>query len=329
MKRTLLGMLATLAVALLPSARTASAQEINFASHSEIMTVLERQNQRIAELEATQHVGGGAGGCCSTTGCDSCCGSSCCDPCCRPGGVIGGVELSFLKFHESLGTRGADGTDLDGDYDPAYRLWAGYQGSDGLGWRVRYWEFDHATEGDSVAAPGVRTDSFDVDTYVFDLEFVDSMNLGCNWDASVFSGFRYVEFDHLRQSRVVATGTVFNAHEFDTAAYGLTLGGELRRCIGNGLAAFVNTRASVLFGDENEYTGAVLTLVDEELNNIYYIYEAQAGVQWTSELQSGGYLFARAAAEVQYWDNFVGEPFFDGGEAVGFGGVSLSAGIIR
>jgi hypothetical protein len=160
------------------------------------------------------------------------------------------------------------------------------------------------------------------------------MNLGCNWDASVFSGFRYVEFEHLRASRFNATGLNFSAAEFDTAAYGLTLGGELRRCIGNGLAAFVNARGSVLFGDEDEYAQTIdvspeLLLVDEELNNIYYIWEAQAGVQWTRELQQGGYLFARAAAEVQFWDNFVGEELFDGGESVGFGGLSLSAGIIR
>ena len=34
-------------------------------------------------------------------------------------------------------------------------------------------------------------------------------------------------------------------------------------------------------------------------------------------------------AEPCFWDNFVGEEFFDGGESVGFGGLSLSAGIIR
>jgi hypothetical protein len=325
MKRSILGLLAALAVALLPNARTASAQDINFASHSEIMSVLERQNQRIAELEASQHTGGGAAGCssCGDTSCDFGCGG--CDPCCRPGGAIGGAEISFLKFHESLGTVGADGTDLEGDYDPAYRLWAGYQGSDGLGFRVRYWEFNHTISGASNVAG--RTDALGVDAYILDAEFFDSMNLGCNWDATWFSGFRYMEFDHLRQSTLNTTGAVANSSEFDNAAYGLTLGGELRRCIGAGLAGFINTRGSVLFGDQSEYDEN--GLVDSELDNLYYIWEAQAGVQWTRELEMGGYLFARAAAEVQYWNNIVGEPIFDGGEAVGFGGVSFSAGVIR
>jgi hypothetical protein len=332
MKRSLLGMLATLAVALLPGARTASAQDINFASHSEIMSVLERQNQRIAELEAGQHHGGGAGGCssCGDSCCDIGCGS-CCDPCCRPGGVIGGAEISFLKFHESLGTGGPGSgtalhTDIDPDYDTAYRLWAGYQGSDGLGWRVRYWEYDHSYSAANAALPGLLTDSFGVDTYVLDLEFIDSMNLGCNWDASWFGGFRYLEFEHIR-TRSTLLGVTTAYEEFDTAAWGLTFGGELRRCIGNGLAGFVNARSSVLYGDESEY--GLGGLVDDELNNIYFMYEAQAGVQWTRELEQGGYLFARAATEVQYWDNFVGEVGVDGGEAVGFGGLSFSAGIIR
>ena len=322
MKRTLLGMLATLAVALLPNARSASAQEMSFASHTEIMSVLERQNQRIAELESGVSYGGD-GSCCGGEGaCTSC--DSCCDPCCRPGGIIAGAEITFLKYHNSLGTRGADEADLDPNYEAAPRFWVGYQGTDGLGWRVRYWEFNHGTDGDSVVAGD--TSELNVDTYVFDLEFVDSMSLGCYWDASVFSGFRYVEFDEDRIRRDNATGVIEDLDAFGTSPWGLTLGGELRRCIGNGLAAFVNTRGSVLYGDETEVDSGDF---DRELNNLYFIYEAQAGVQATRELEMGGYLFARGAAEVQFWDNFVGEEGFDGGESVGFGGLSLSAGIIR
>jgi hypothetical protein len=327
MKRTFMGMLAVMAVAWLPG--YAAAEDITFASHSEIMSVLERQNARIAELEHALHDGGGCSSCGSGCG-DSCCGNGCgcCDPCCRPAGFIGSAELLFLKPHHSMGTRGALGTDLDPDYDIAYRLSAGYQGSDGLGWRIRYFEFDHQTD----AVVGANTDSVDYETYVIDLEFIDSMSLGCYWDASVFGGFRYVEFDELYEARVTATGVPVTGRQFDHAGYGLTLGGELRRCIGNGLAGFVNSRASVIMADEDE---TVLTpvagwvLVDEELNNIYYIYEAQAGAQWTRELQQGGYLFARAFAEVQFWDNVSGEPGFDGGESWGLGGFGFSAGVIR
>ena len=111
MKRSVCALFVAFAVAVLSDCRSALAEDIDFASHSEIRTVLDQQNQRIAELEASQHPGTGA----------DCCDSSCgaCDPCCRPSGVIGGAEISFLKFNESLGTSGADGTDLDPGYDPA------------------------------------------------------------------------------------------------------------------------------------------------------------------------------------------------------------------
>jgi hypothetical protein len=264
MKRTLLGFFATLAVAFLPNARVASGQEISFASHAEIMSVLEQQNQRIAELEGGSH---GGGSCCGDSCCDSC-GDGCCDPCCRPGGVIGSVELTFLKPHNSLGNRGAEETDVEFGYELAPRVTVGYQGSDGLGWRVRYWEFNHTATAPIVGTN--RTDSQNYDTYVLDLEFVDSMSLGCYWDASVFAGFRYLEFDEERVSRVTATGVINAFSSFDTAGYGLTVGGELRRCIGNNLAGFVNVRSSVIMGDESEYVapGGPGARADEELDNI-------------------------------------------------------------
>src|SRR5688572_603356 len=180
MKRTFMGMLAVMAVALVPGAR-AVAEEITFASHSEIMSVLERQNARIAELETALHNGGG----CSSCGCGDSCGSGCgcgtsscgcCDPCCRPAGVIGSAELLFLKPHHSMGINGVGGStvnDFDFDYEIAYRLSAGYQGSDGLGWRIRYFEFDHQA-GINV---GANTQTADFETYVIDLEFIDSMSL--------------------------------------------------------------------------------------------------------------------------------------------------------
>jgi hypothetical protein len=335
MKRTFMGMLAVMAVALVPGAR-AIAEDITFASHSEIMSVLERQNARIAELEHTLHNGGG----CSSCGghgdsCGDCCGDSCgcCDPCCRPSGVIGGAEITFLKVHTALGV-GVE-SDYDFDYEASPRLWAGYQGSDGLGWRVRYWEFDHQQAN---ALAGGRTDIFAYDTYLFDIEFVDSMSLGCYWDATISAGFRYMDFN-VAYLTTDATGAVeANSQVYSNNSIGLTLGGELRRCIGNGLAGFVNTRASVMMGDEDEYrtltVAAPFTLFDTELDNIYYIWEAQAGVQWTRELQDCGYLFARAAVEVQIWDNVAGSgPITDingrGTEDFGLGGAAFSAGIIR
>jgi hypothetical protein len=339
MKRTFMGLLAILAVALVPGARVV-AEEITFASHSEIMSVLERQNARIAELEAQLHNGGG--GCCNTGCCDSCCDSCCssccntccCDPCCRPAGVIGGAELLFLKPHNSAGIAGVN-TDFEYDYEFAHRVWAGFQGSDGLGARIRYFEFNHTVSGPDAVVAG-NTDSINYDTYVIDLEFVDSMSLGCYWDASWYGGFRYVEFDQEAATRNAAN-VITDGRAQDWSGYGLTVGGELRRCIGNGLAGFVNTRGSVIMADENDEVVVGGAFVrppaggDFEFDNVYYIWEAQMGAQATRELQMGGYAFARAAFEVQIWDNAA--QGVDGGVVTDadwcLGGVSFSAGIIR
>lgn len=310
-----------LALGLAPSPTLA--QQASFASQADLALALERQDARLEELEHAlaerQQSAPCDDGCCGDA-CGDCLGGAC-DPCCRSGGVIGGAELAFLKPHTSGGMRGMR-TDIDFGYDIAQRYWFGYQGADGLGWRVRYWEFDHQKNrpiGDNVV------DSIDYDAYTLDLELFDSMNLGCYWDLSFWGGFRYVEFDQERLTFIANNGTHLEGNQFQNSSIGLTVGGELRRAMGCNVAGFLNTRASVLMGDEDEtqITGGVWTLADRELDNVYYIWESQAGTQWTQELD-GGYLYVRAAVEVQIWENFAGN-----NEDWGLGGFSLSAGLIR
>jgi hypothetical protein len=317
-------------IVLVVGATAARAEDVSYASYRDIAQVLEQQNARIEELETALEASpwDTRDDCCQDCCGESCCSGSCggCDPCCRSAGIIGGAELMFLKPHSSLGTRGAV-TDIDFGYDPAPRVWLGYQGSDGLGFRVRYWEFDHRKDvagRDALGNPVV--DSLSYDTYTLDAEFFDSLNLGCYWDASLSVGFRYLEFDQERVAIDATTRQAFLGDQFDNSSLGLTLGGELRRCMGCGLAGFLNSRASVLMGDEVESqigAGGNWSFVDREIDNLYYIWEAQAGVQWTQE-SGGGHLFARAAAEVQMWDNAAGT-----GEDWGLGGFLFSAGVIR
>lgn len=337
MKRTFMSMMAALAITLLPGVRVV-AEEITFASHAEIMSVLERQNTRIAELEAALANGGGGCGSCDSGCCDSCCDSACdsccdgcCDPCCRPAGIIGSAEVTFLKPHTGIGMGVVD--DFAFGYEVAPRVTVGYQGSDGLGYRLRYWEFNHTQRDPG----GFANDEVAYDTYVVDLEFVDSMSLGCYWDASIFGGFRYLEFG-VEYNVFAANGQIAaGSQSYGNSSIGLTLGGELRRCIGNGLAAYVNTRTSLMMGDEKEFRVNVqngpAVLNDTELDNIYYIWEAQTGAQWTRELEMGGYLFFRAGVEIQIWDNMAGSgPAGVNGQSTedwGLGGGTISAGIIR
>ena len=251
-------------------------------------------------------------------------------PPCRCAGLIGGIDLIMMRPHASLGIRGADATDLHFDYETTPRLWVGWQGESGLGLRARYWEFDQVEFGDSQLAPGLRTDSISYDTYVFDLEVIDTMRLNAVWDVTLSAGLRYVEFTEIRQSTIDATGLPANGHSFESDSLGATLSAEVRRPLWRCLSGFLNTRGSVLFGDETERTGPTLTtIVDEENDNVYYMAEFSTGVDWVRPMSSGGEFFVRTAYEVQFWDNFTGEPFFDGGESIGFEGFVIGMGVRR
>ena len=89
------------------------------------------------------------------------CGDGCCDPqhCCN--GACGhgalnrwptGVELTFLRadIHNNRAFRSPtdDDRNLNFDYDveASPRLWFGYEQCDGLGWRITWWEFNHAPD---------------------------------------------------------------------------------------------------------------------------------------------------------------------------------------
>jgi hypothetical protein len=215
------------------------------------------------------------GDCNGDIACGAC--DDCCD-CCLSWGFIGSAELTYLKPHFSLGTGAGD--DFDWDYQPSVRLVAGLQRSDGLGVRFRYWDFDH-TQADP---GGAVSDSQSVETYILDLEAFTSMQLGCNWDATISSGLRYLEYAH---ERAILAGL---GQRYENSSIGMTVSGELRYAITGGLTGFINSRASVLFGDEDELDvvgPGVYVLDDREFDNIYSIYEAQSGVQWTRPLDYG------------------------------------------
>ena len=245
----------------------------------------------------------------------------------RCAGLIGGLELLAMRPHSSMGIRGADGTDLHFDYEATPRLWLGWQGTGGLGLRFRYWEFDQIEFGSSAIAG--RADSIAYDTYVLDLEAIDTMQLNADWLVTLAAGLRYVDFTETRQS-FAAGGVPFAGHSFDGNCFGATIGAEVRRPLWNCLVGYASARGSVLFGDQSEFTGPTLgTLVDFETDNVYSITELALGVDWTRQTSRGSEFFVRAGYEVQFWDNFTGEPFFDGGETIGFEGFVLGLGIRR
>ena len=345
MKRSVLFLAAVTAAMF--SGSSAKAED-EYASHIDITATLaayeqrmESYEQRIAELE-----GGDLGG--EGCGCDDCCT----DPCCRSCGIVGGVEVAFLRPHASDGIGAAAflvlpppvfgafaDADLEFDFETTPRLWVGYQGSNGLGVRARYWEFDHTVAGTGeIAGVGVFGAFHGIDTYVMDAEVTDTTELGCNWDATVFGGLRYVDYVENRGIFIPANGLVVFGNQFNSDSIGPTAGLELRCCVRENVALFGITRGSILMGTENEFgvitPGPVdpgFALIDSESNNVFNIVEVQLGVEATRPLADGGYAFARAALEAQHWGNFGDTPFGfgNGGRAVGFAGGTIAVGIVR
>ena len=322
MRLTLLTTMAALA-ALLSGARAAPAQdEMQFASSTEIAARLEKYEQRIAELEAADMGGDGCG-------CDDCC----MDPCCRSCGIVGGAEVAFLRPHSTIGIGdnfgGVSFVDVEYDFETTPRLWVGYQGSNGLGARLRYWEFDHSQ---AQVGGDVFSAFHSLDTYVVDAEVTDTTALGCNWDATVFGGLRYVDYVETRSPFITATGATLVIDQYNSDSIGPTAGGELRWCVRENFALFGIARGSILMGSQDEFTAngpGPLGLVDHESNNIFYITELQLGGELTRPLADGGYGFARLAVEAQNWSNFSQQ--FGGGDSgnMGFAGFTAAVGIVR
>jgi hypothetical protein len=205
-----------------------------------------------------------------------------------------------------------------------------------MGFRARYWEFDH-TFGGGLSAGGVLVPGAEAfhnwDTWVADLEVTDSTRLGCYWDVTYSCGYRHVEYDERRGAAfpalfVFAAQKVFHGD-------GLTTSAEFRRQATPWVAAYANARASILVGDEANSLQITAgpttqTLTERQANDIKYIVEAQVGVEHTAPIGDGSWYFARAGVELQYWDNFGVSPIgliFD--ESAGFAGFSVSAGIMR
>lgn len=242
-----------------------------------------------------------------------------------PAGWVGGAELTLLKPFHSMGIQGVQGTDFSFDLEPSPRLWLGYSAPSGLGIRARYWEFDHAISGPSIVAG--RTETVAFDTYAIDLEFTGWAGASPQWNILLGGGVRYVEYTEHSHSTINLTGALGLLHEFQFSGFGPTVSAYVYRPMRWNFGPFANLRGSVLMGDEVEISTSISN--DTELDNIRSIWELQLGAQWRPNLRWWGNWLIRAAYEVQYWNHFSGEEFYDGGESVGFGGVVLAAEVMR
>lgn len=347
MKRSIVGMLAALALAFGARAIPAPAADadISLASHAELMSVLEEQNARISELEAGLSTGDG-----SCNSCNSCNPCNPCD-CCHSTGLYVQGEITFLRYHRVDGVRSQtsalifpNAQDIEFDFEASPRITVGYVFEDGLGIRTRWWDYDHANSVDTTAGLANVNSGLSVDTYTWDLEVFDTFRLNRNWALQLSGGVRYNEFDE-NFSTVANVGgltTAFTNYETDFAGFGGLVGAQLWRDLGDGFSVFMTSRGSILMDDTTMRSQlaplGIVTFDDAQtqIDHVKGIWEMQLGVAHSRDIGEGASIIAHVAAEYQMWMNYGGtwtEDVILGPQPrstdVGFGGVVFGIGVVR
>lgn len=250
--------------------------------------------------------------------CDSCGDVGCADWGCGginfggSTGLVAGFELTFLKPHINAAEAieiipGVASVEIeDNEYSASPRFWLGYVGDCGLGWRIRWWEFNHSLNGESFLLVDGATTLVDslggLEVEALDIEMTQEIDLGL-WDMSVGGGVRYGRTEHYMSQLYDDTISTLDIDAFsDFDGFGPTLFAEMRRPVGcNGFAYVGNMRASLLFGEDklNALVGAVDTHIARD--NVVGVLEAQLGGEYSSDIGCGTRVFARALAEGQLW----------------------------
>lgn len=231
----------------------------------------------------------------------------------RCGGIIGGSELVYLRPYGSGGVfdTGAGG---QMNYQPTMRYWLGYQRADGLGGRIRYWEFDRNGAGPGGTGVGAEFRTFDAElTQTVDFR---------TWNFLFAGGLRYAETNITRNDAAVPA---FNAG-FD--GIGLTTAAQATRnlnCSGS-LRFTAGARWSALYGNSKTQIGGAIVPVRDDLVNIL---EINVGPQYRRHLRNGSYLTVGAGLEAQYWSNAVLNAPAANNLDVGFVGFASSVAITR
>ncbi|KAA5542166.1 hypothetical protein FYK55_15265 [Roseiconus nitratireducens] len=217
--------------------------------------------------------------------------------------------------------------DFEWDLEDSYRVEVGYLGgTDGFGWRARYWQFDSSTSFDVDSNAGlvqdegaiIWTSTDDGDT-IIGLVDVDTATMTQSIETDVFDlelqrqlakplkisgGVRYAK---ISQGFLAETDAGIAIGDIEFEGVGPTLASELVMPVRkSGFALFCNSRGSLLFGNQN------FRATDDDGGEILLI-ESDGHLATSLELQLGGeYRFAkglyfRTGVETQYWAN-VGSP---------------------
>jgi len=213
---------------------------------------------------------------------------SCCDVCCDQSMTYAGFEIVALKVFQSEGNYG------NNDYQPGARIWAGVQRADGLGVRIRWFDFTQSIGGEVV------------DIENLDLELTDAFSVG-NWSGLISGGFRYTEFH--------GDAGAFGDDNVNSFGTGLTVGLQLNRHLTDRASIFASIQESILYGNETT----------EPMDDIVFsMTEIQLGVQ-VNRCTNYGTAFFRTGVEAQLYS-----AVSDGdSEDVGLFGLFATVGVMR
>lgn len=242
----------------------------------------------------------------------------------RCAGIIAGTETVFLRPYASSGLLDPGAGAVAMNFNPSQRYWIGYQSADGLGGRIRYWEFDRGAAGAGGAGIGVEFRNLDVElTQAVDFK---------RWTLLGSAGLRY-------QETGMNVGTVFFGGlplDLGFDGIGLTFSGTASRDLNqSGTWRFTSTaRWSAVYGNSKANVGGVLgglgagVVARDDLVNIL---EINIGPQYRRRLANGSYLTLGAGVEAQYYSNALDLPVGPIGVGIdtGFVGFSSSIAITR
>lgn len=242
----------------------------------------------------------------------------------EPARIYGGAEVIFFKPFGEAGTTpqqaiAATGAD---SFLPAWRLWGGWSDDEGLGGRIRWWQYDQsssAADASTVATSRLIFQKLDVE--------VTQQASHRVWDMLYSCGVTWIgnELD-------VGDGTG-PADRWRMDAAGVTAGMQaVRRS-----RRFEHWRwcgavqASGVFGNSLSQTAA--DPIGAQPSTVGGILELSVGPRWERRIGGGATAFAGGNAEAQYWMTSLGSledglvP--DGQGSLGLVGLSFNVGIRR
>jgi hypothetical protein len=213
-------------------------------------------------------------------------------PAWQSGGLLAGVELTFLKPFPQAGV---------GNDEPQYslapgtRLWAGYERTDCWGIEARYWIWSHDAGAVSAAAGSTRDSQISAQS--LDLVFHHEFPFR-RWGLRAGGGIRYGSLE------TTLTDTAHVPQPLDTAGFagiGPTLFVDGRKPLTPELAAIAKGRYSLLLGtlqDDWDFGGAGQ---GDRQDAFLQVSDLQLGIEWFHSCRRGGRWFLRAAFEAQAW----------------------------